>query len=121
VSGAPLQDVGTPTETMEKLTIPVPETGPDGIVGLVIYIDHFGNLITNIPSGSVKRNDEILVEKNGEKKRLGKPRKAYGEGAEGECFPVFGSRGYLEIAVNGGSARDELRIRTGDEILVVRG
>ncbi len=121
VSGAPLQDVGTPTETMEKLTIPVPETGPDGIVGLVIYIDHFGNLVTNIPSGSVKRNDEILVEKNGKKKRLGRPRKAYGEGAEGECFPVSGSRGYLEIAVNGGSAREVLGMSTGDEILVMRG
>jgi S-adenosylmethionine hydrolase len=121
VSGAPLDAVGTPTETIKKLTIPVPEMGRDVIVGRVIYIDHFGNLVTNIPSGSVKRNDEILVEKDGEKKRLGKPKKTYGEVGAGTCLPVTGSRGYLEVAVNGGSAREVLGMSTGDEIMVMRG
>ncbi len=121
VSGAPLQDVGTQTETMKKVTIPVPEERADRIVGRVIYIDHFGNIVTNIPVGSVKRNDEILVEKGGTLQRIGKPKRTYGEGRAGTCLPVTGSRGYLEIAVNGGSAEEELGIRTGDEILVLRG
>lgn len=120
-SGAPLQDVGEAKETMKKVTIPVPEEMPDRIGGRVIYIDHFGNLITNVPAGWVKRNDEILVDACGTRRNIGKPKSTYGEGRVGTCISVTGSRGYLEIAVNGGSAKDELGIRTGDEILVLRG
>ncbi|MBN2324747.1 MAG: SAM-dependent chlorinase/fluorinase [Spirochaetes bacterium] len=121
VSGAPLKAVGTPTETIKKLTIPVPETGRDVVVGRVIYIDHFGNLVTNIPSRLVKENDEVSVRHGKKKTPVGKPQKTYGEVGAGTCLPVTGSRGYLEIAVNGGSARDVLGIRMGDEILVMRG
>ena len=80
----------------------------------VIHIDHFGNLITNITRDSYKEGATLVV--NG--KRIGAFRNFFGEavGEAGEPFAIWGSAGFLEIAVNGRSAAEILGVNRGDEI-----
>ena len=81
-----------------------------GIQGEVIYIDHFGNLITNIPNSTDVKELYIL-------KRKVLVKKFYGEGKMDEIICLKGSSGYYEIARNKGNAQDILGTSVGIEIM----
>ena len=94
------------------------------LVGKIVTIDHFGNLVTNIDA---KR----LIE-YGEGRKGHEPQISLGnhtisglsttyEKAEFETpLALIGSRGYLEIAVNQGSAEKFFDAKKGDEVIVKR-
>jgi S-adenosyl-L-methionine hydrolase (adenosine-forming) len=78
-----------------------------GIYGQVIYIDRFGNLITNIQ----KRVFDDLMKLSGpdfdlqfSKEHLDFIKGHYGDVAEGDIVALFNERGLLEIAVREGNA-----------------
>ena len=90
--------------------------------GVVLKVDRFGNLITNITPGDIPmlfekapRPFKIALGK-GEIKRICSN---YAEGAPGEAFAILGSMGYLEIASNRGSAYQLLGAGKGSEVNVV--
>ena len=83
----------------------------------VIHIDRFGNVVTNITRDSYKEGTTLVV--NG--KRISAFRNFFGEiGGDvreaGEPFAIWGSAGFLEIAVNGRSAAEILGVKRGDEV-----
>lgn len=80
----------------------------------VIHVDRFGNLITNITRDEFREGMRLSV--NG--RVISAFRSFFGEnaGAEGEPFAIWGSAGFLEIAVNGRSAADILGARRGDPV-----
>lgn len=121
VAGAPLEEVGSVTGPMERVEIAGPDVREDQIIGSVMYVDRFGNLITNVGNGLVGPDDELFLRTGGKLVGVGKIRGAYAEVSPGLCLSVTGSRGYVEIAVNGGSAKQTLGACTGDDILVLRG
>jgi S-adenosylmethionine hydrolase len=87
------------------------------ISGEVLYVDRFGNLITNIPSEAVSpATGEAVVMVA--RKRLCKVQAAYGAVPPGRFVAVNGSTGFLEIAVNLGNAAKRLNLRTGAKIRV---
>jgi S-adenosylmethionine hydrolase len=67
------------------------------ILGQVVYIDHFGNCITNIPN-EMKIHDLCI----GEQQVIVKQH--YAQGQQDELIAVKGSRGFYEIVINAGSA-----------------
>ena len=77
--------------------------------GKGIYVDDFGNIITNI---SREQFNEVV----GKKKftitlpgvRIGKVYNTYDEVKHGQALILFNSFGYLEVAINGGSAHKML-------------
>lgn len=79
------------------------------IYGEVVYIDHFGNLITNIPNS-------ISVSAFSISKRKIFVRSFYGEGNPHEIIGVKGSTGFYEIARNQGSASEALRAKLGTHV-----
>jgi S-adenosylmethionine hydrolase len=89
--------------------------------GEIIYIDHFGNAISNIK----KEKLEAFAPSNLWTVRVGactvRAAGAYGQKKPGESMALIGSCGHLEIAVNMGRAADLLGIRRGDPVLVSRG
>jgi S-adenosylmethionine hydrolase len=102
----------------EKIDNPVALSSPsvrrehDMLVGEVMRVDHFGNLITNITGEELR---EFLASEGpivtiGDLVLKG-IRTTYGDVPEGEVLALIGSSNVLEIAVNRGSARAEL----GDE------
>ena len=87
--------------------------------GRVIHIDHFGNATTNIRHQALRDRPPTSVKVN--RKSVGKLRRTYWDVAPGKPLALIGSSGLLEIAVRDGSARDELKIGVGDEVMVVGG
>ncbi|MEO1590347.1 MAG: SAM-dependent chlorinase/fluorinase [Cyanobacteria bacterium J06632_22] len=88
---------------------------PQGFQGVIQYIDRFGNAITTIPGRCVTgRPWQLLV---GERSVL--PYSSYGDAQLGELLGLIGSHGWVEIAVNQGSAAERLRLRNGDRVTLV--
>jgi S-adenosylmethionine hydrolase len=90
--------------------------------GVVLKVDRFGNLITNITPQDAPAlfqtqpvSFKILVGK----KEISTLRTNYAEGAPGELFAIIGSMGYLEIAANRGAAAQLSGAGKGAEVSVV--
>lgn len=90
--------------------------------GVVLRVDRFGNLITNITPedaprvfGGEKRGFKIVIGN----KEISKIRNAYAEGAPGEVFGILGSMGYLEIAANRGAASKLVEGGKGSDVNIV--
>jgi len=92
--------------------------------GVVLKVDRFGNLITNITPQDAPM---LFVEEPGAFKIVVGPREireikdAYAEGAPGEVFGILGSMGYLEIAANRGAAAQLLGVGKGTDVNIVLG
>ena len=88
------------------------------LVGEVLHVDNFGNIITNISSKEVARirvAGVVNVELPNQKLKL-KFCKAYGEANPQEPLALIGSHNYLEIALNQGNAAEKFKVRPGDKI-----
>ena len=76
----------------------------------IIHIDRFGNCVTNITRDLSPR--EIVVKR----RTISEFRQFYGDGDDQSLFAIWGSAGFLEISVNGGSAAQVLGAKRGDEV-----
>ncbi|MEA1984609.1 MAG: S-adenosyl-l-methionine hydroxide adenosyltransferase family protein [Euryarchaeota archaeon] len=89
----------------------------DRISGTVLYIDHFGNIITSIPQQMVREFAGY-----GEKiQAFGKTMPLLGTYAnirQGDLLALIASHGFLEISVNQGSAADRLGVKGHPEVEV---
>jgi S-adenosylmethionine hydrolase len=88
------------------------------LVGEVLHVDGFGNIITNIGEKEVAQQHakgEIKVELAGKKLKL-RFCKAYGETKPQEPLALIGSHGFLEISVNQGNAARKFETKAGDKI-----
>jgi S-adenosylmethionine hydrolase len=88
------------------------------IEGEVIYIDKFGNSITNISTSTVGRLGKEHFEIFKGRKRICRIGTHYQSVSARQAVAVPGSSGYLEIAVNGGNASAMLGLRAGDRVTV---
>ena len=93
--------------------------------GVVLKVDRFGNLVTNITPQDAPRLFEpmppafqIAVGTKGQVTRMCSN---YAEGGPGEVFGILGSMGFLEIATYRGSAHHLLSAGKGSEVNVVMG
>ena len=94
------------------------------LVGVVEDVDHWGNLITNIPRDLVDRadlepGDRIEISIGGEEVEAAFGT-TYADVPEGEWVAFIGSSGRLEIAINMGSAALVLGVSSGSEVQVDR-
>jgi S-adenosylmethionine hydrolase len=81
-------------------TKPVRKKGK--IIGRVIWVDRFGNLISNIEATQLAGNEKVRIK--GE--IVGPVRNTYSDVRRGRPVAYIGSGGHLEIAVREGSARE---------------
>lgn len=92
------------------------------INGRVIHIDHFGNCVTNITRNELTKpmlNDGFRLEFKGQ--RIDELRRFFAEAKrENKLFCVWGSAGFLEIAVKNQSAAKLLQAKRGDSVVVTR-
>jgi S-adenosylmethionine hydrolase len=84
--------------------------------GQIIHIDHFGNAMTNIRQDVLREKPQVRVHLG--RRAIGKLKRTYWDVAPGKPLALIGSSGLLEIAVRDGSARDDLKIRVGDEVAI---
>ncbi|MEN6319271.1 MAG: SAM-dependent chlorinase/fluorinase [Syntrophaceae bacterium] len=93
-------------ETLIRLDLPVNVETDSEIVGYIQYIDRFGNLITTVPGASVKDRQWYVTV--GDQNIPGY--KTYSDTQQGSLLALEGSHGFIEIAMNGGSAQSALQI-----------
>ena len=94
-----------------------PEVLKNGNVrGRIIHIDRFGNCVTNITRDLVKPNATLLINR----KTIRNFRNFYGEDSDASPFAIWGSAGFLEISVNGGSAAQVLRVKRNDTVVLTQ-
>ena len=92
----------------------------NAIVGEVIWIDGFGNLITNITGGHADRRSRIDDARPSALRRhtIRGIDRTYGDRPANTLMALVGSSGYLEVAVAGGSAAATLRCESGHAVTV---
>lgn len=81
----------------------------------IIHIDRFGNCVTNITRDLINSEQSASLLIN--RKTVRKFRNFYGEDSTNTPFAIWGSAGFLEISVNGGSAAKVLRAKRGDVVM----
>jgi S-adenosylmethionine hydrolase len=116
-SGVPLGKLGTAIDLASLKQFPLAGcTRTKGaIAGTIQHIDHFGNLITNIPGREVvgKSWSVAIAE-------LTIPGKqTYADSPPGSLLALIGSHGWVEIAVSGGSADAQLHSSVGSSVQLV--
>ena len=113
--GISLYEFGEKINSLHVLPIPKPSLDPEGnLVGQVLHIDRFGNLIANIRSSNLPGRN-VVVEVCG--RRIQGITDYYAQ--EDGVMAVVGSSGYLEISLRDGSACDFLGVGVGEEISVI--
>jgi len=91
---------------------------PETWTGEVIFIDHFGNIITNIPPPSnLSFDKEYLISSPRIEKKM-KFRRTYNEGSCIEPFVIVSSFGTVEISLRKGKASESLDIKPNDMIRI---
>ena len=115
-SGVPLEEIGQAIEvsSLVKLDLPTLEINRHHIKGYIQYIDHFGNLITNI-SGNLVQGRSWRALTNAITINSGK---TYSDVAISDNISLVGSHGWVEIAVNGGNAQKKLQLTWKDQIQI---
>jgi len=114
--GLPLTDFGEVITSVTMLPLPQPYQAADGsIVGHIIHIDSFGNLITDL------RGDDLPQAKQGITIEVGNHlisglSRTYADGSG--LLALIGSDGYLEIALKDGNASALLDAEVGDEVKI---
>lgn len=117
--GVPIGELGSTVNDPLTFEVPTALQRADGSVdGKVVYVDHFGNLITNVPRQLLPGAEIMVLVAGREVKGL---RSAYAAAADGELLALVGSHGYLEIAERNGSAAALLRLKRGARIRVSSG
>jgi len=120
-SGDKIDDLGSPLNDINRQT-PLRATYDEAvIVGSVIYIDSYQNVITNISKelfDKVGRNRrfEILVQSN--HYRINKINLTYNETSNGELLAIFNSAQLLEIAINKGNIAELLNLSINSNVRI---
>ena len=117
--GVPHRNFGPQIQELEWSPLPQPVTRVNSVEGEVVYVDHFGNLVTNIPIENIAGWVNVVTEINGVQIR-GLSRTFHSpEPAEGETARLIGgSLGYLEIAVPDGNAAMVLGAAAGAPVRI---
>ncbi|MBO3460944.1 S-adenosyl-l-methionine hydroxide adenosyltransferase family protein [Aetokthonos hydrillicola Thurmond2011] len=108
-SGVPFEQLGQTIDpaTLVQLNIPECIQTETGMTGCIQYIDHYGNLITNIP-GIYVQGKTWCIQAPG----LTIPgRETYSDVKAGDAIALIGSHGWIEIAINSGNAETQLQIK----------
>ncbi|MGZ3666088.1 MAG: SAM hydrolase/SAM-dependent halogenase family protein [Ktedonobacterales bacterium] len=119
--GVPFASLGTPLDPTSLVTIapPRPTWQGETLIGHILHIDHFGNLITDIgptltaaafssPTLSLHLGEHIITARA----------HTFADGPAGAPFALRDSSGHLAVVVRNGSAGALLDAHRGDELRV---
>lgn len=117
--GVKLDLMGNRVDDIVKISAPEPKISENEIIGEIIYIDRFGNLITNVSQDLIKKlsagKSIIIIAGN---KTIMKISRSYADAPIGQLLAIYNSFGNLEIAVNTGNASKTLNMQKGDTFTI---
>jgi S-adenosylmethionine hydrolase len=119
-AGVDLGDLGRAAGSLQRLEVPGPAMAGGTIVGEVVRVDRFGNLITNIDRRAMGAMSADSLQVRVGDLSLTRIVSTYADVAPGDVCVLFGSTDHLEIAVNGDSAAARLHLGRSAPVHVVR-
>jgi len=117
--GKKIEALGSPRQDINQKILFEPVVNENLIKGLVIYIDTYENIITNISQELFQevakgRNFRIVFRSNS----INKISKSYTDVSAGEILALFSTTGFLEIAINQGNASSLLGLEYKDPVRI---
>jgi S-adenosyl-L-methionine hydrolase (adenosine-forming) len=120
--GARLAAMGPEIDRIEKLELAQASEHAQELRGTVVYVDGFGNLLTNIDRATfdrfAARFPGLRLSVRIKDRAPIKLCEAYGDQPKGAPLATFGSFNMLEIAVRDGSAADRFGVGPGTPVRV---
>jgi len=112
--------MGDEITDFKRFSVPKPKEADGLLKGVVLRVDAFGNLVTNfrvddLPAKAVEKG-EVQLQVGSQLVTKFVP--TFGQGPAGEAVAYIGSSGFLEIAINKGSASRTLGIGRGTPVLL---
>lgn len=117
--GAPPDTLGRAIETFVDLTLSRGRRDGNALLGEVLYVDAFGNLITSIPAAALPDDPQVQLVIGRQRSQANAVR-TYGDVAKGAVAIVAGSDGLLEVAVREGSAAERFQARRGSRVRITK-
>lgn len=121
--GVPCSEFGPPLKKYKEFKLRKPTVKSNEIRGGILYVDKFGNLITNIPSELLEKmkekkseKDVCLVFKN---QKINSYAQCYSGVDKGRLLFLAGSLGLVEIAAREESAAKKLGAKAGEEVRII--
>ncbi len=117
IKGKPARLLGPKTLKNVSCPWPKPLLNSDRILGEIIFIDHFGNCISNVEPSKLrvlnsKREPQIFFRG----KNWGPLRRHYAEVLKNQPLCLTSSFGFLELAVREGSFSARFKAQIGEKI-----
>ena len=84
------------------------------VIGEILYVDHFGNLISNVPAADLGPTARAVLAG----RDVGPLRRTFSDVPPGQVVVYVGSGGTVEVAVRDGSAAERLDLGVGAELRV---
>ncbi len=113
--------LGTPKDALEQKSMFRAISEGDLIKGMVIYIDHYGNVLTNVTQSMMQEIGQgrpFTLYFRGGDYNISKIHRYYHDVPEGERVALYNSSGFIEIAINKGNANKLFGIKQGDPIRI---
>jgi hypothetical protein len=114
-----ISKLGHERDSLTEKILFAPVVEPNLIKGLVIYIDNYENVITNISLEKFKeigKNRKFTIGCRGNE--IHRIHESYSDVPVGEILALFGTNGHLEIAMNNGTASSLLGLYMNDPVRV---
>ena len=115
-AGVPFANLGPEIHDYNRGSYKFPQKKAGTIIGEIIYIDRFGNLISNISQADFP--DKEIRSIQIKDIHLDHLSDSYGEKNVGEALAIIGSHGFLEIAVREEHAAKKFGLYVGSEIRI---
>ena len=120
--GIELTAMGRPVAQWVSLDVPDAVERDRQLIGQVLRVDRFGNLVTNIERKRFEQfRQDAPIEIAIDGQAVGQLVNTYTESPAGSVCALFGSTDHLEIALNGGSAAGALGLGRGAVVRIDRG
>lgn len=117
-SGAAIHDFGDPLTQMKKMILRQFKATRKQIIGHVVRVDNYGNLLTNISKEIFDRLNPGKFTIEFSRESLNKLNKTYDHVGSGDCFAIFNSLEVLEIGIKHGHGANLLGLRLDSPIFI---
>jgi hypothetical protein len=110
-AGEPLASLGTAVADAVRLPLPALRREGDWVIGEVVYVDRFGNAVTNIPGDVLGAGARV-------RGRTIPAARTFADVARESLLAYVGSGGTVEVAAREGRASEIAGLRVGEEVRV---
>ncbi len=121
-SGKNIHDMGTTVDNLQRLFSRKVKATKREIVGNVIRVDKYGNLITNIEKKEYETIQKLIgnapIEVQVGRESFHEFHQNYHEVDSGNCFLIWNSKGLLQIGINKGNAAELLGLKLDTPISI---